>query len=360
MNNSKNILSLQPMKTNLLIVFAIIMLFTSCDNKPSRAEYAGEDLSDKSRIFRDTYDKTAYLMINETGKWSLYSGTSVESIDFSKPLLEGEGIRERLPLQVPDSVRSYFQLVTEHGKAILAEKHLPMKGGYNFRDLGGLRTTEGRYVKWGKILRSDDLSFLTESDLAYLSSLPLISVVDFRSEGEVSQSSDRLPETVTGHYAYSITPGNLGASIADLFSLTESKGDSLMQEINLMLVSDTANIKRYKEYFALLHDEKNVPLLFHCSAGKDRTGMAAALTLFALGVDEETIMSDYLASNIYLREKYREYTVKHPELTPLFVVKASYIQTGIEWIKKEYGTVEEYLDKVLDVDRDKLKRIYLY
>lgn len=336
------------------------MLLASCGNsgEVSRAEYAGEDISGVARIVRDKQSKAASLSIEVPGKWTLYAGPSVETIDFSRPLLEGDGAGT-FPLAVSDSVRSYFQLITEKGKAILAERHLPMTGGYNFRDLGGFKTTDGRYVKWGKIIRSDDLYHLTEADLTYLASLPLISVVDFRAEAEVSQAPDKLPATTTGHYPYSITPGNLTASM-DLSSLSSNKGDSVMMEINIMLVSDTASIKRYTDYFTLLQNEKDIPLLFHCSAGKDRTGMAAALTLFALGVDEETIMKDYLSSNVYLGDKYREYIAKYPALRSLFEVKSEYIQAGIEWVKKEYGTVENYLGKVLHVDTEKLKVMYLY
>lgn len=348
------------MKTNLLIILTVSMLFTSCGNseKASRAGYSGEDISGVVQIIRDKQTKAASLTIETSGKWTLYSGTSVETIDLSKPLLEGDG-SGTFTLSVPDSVRSYFQLVTDKGRAILAERHLPMTGGYNFRDLGGFKTTEGRYVKWGKIIRSDDLYHLTEADLTYLASLPLISVVDFRAESEVNLAPDKLPASTTGHYDYSISPGNLTSSM-DLSTLSSNKGDSVMMEINVLLVSDSANIKRYKDYFALLQNEKDVPLLFHCSAGKDRTGMAAALTLFALGVDEETIMNDYLSSNIYLGDKYREYIAKYPALRSLFEVKSEYIQAGIKWMKQEYGTVENYLKKVLNVDISKMKEMYLY
>lgn len=346
------------MKTNLLFL-VVAMLLTSCNNPQiSRATYSGEDISGKAQILRDKQSKAASLSIEIPGKWTLYAGSSVETIDFSHPLLEGNetGV---FPLAVSDSVRSYFQLVTEKGKAILAERHLPMTGGYNFRDLGGFKTTDGRYVKWGKILRSDDLYHLTGSDLNYLASLPLISVVDFRAESEVTLAPDTLPATTTGYYPYAITPGNLTAS-ADLSSLSSNRGDSVMMEINVMLVSDTVSIKRYRDYFALLQNEKDIPLLFHCSAGKDRTGMAAALTLFALGVDEETIMSDYLSSNVYLGDKYGEYVAKYPALKSLFEVRSEYIQAGIGWIKNEYGTVANYLEQVLLADTAKLKDMYLY
>lgn len=335
------------------------MAFTSysCSDKEVRAGYAGEDLSGIARITRDKQTKIATFTIDVPGKWKLYCGLSVEAIDFSKPVLTGKNAGT-YPLQVPDSVRSYFQLVTEKGKAILAERHLPMAGGFNFRDLGGFRTTEGRYVKWGKIIRSDDLYHLTVSDLRYLSSLPLTSIVDFRSEQEMNMAPDKHPETTTGYYPFPIAPGTL----SDVMNVPADadQGIHAMKAVNVMLVSDSLSKQRYKDYFALLQSEKDVPLLFHCSAGKDRTGMAAALTLFALGVDKETIMEDYLASNIYLEDKYSKYTHLYPALKPLFEVNAEYIRSGIQWIRNEHGTVENYLTKELDVDIDKLKEMYLY
>lgn len=348
------------MKTNLIIISIVTMLFTSCNNagQATRAEYSGEDLSGVARITRDKQTKAASFTIDADGDWKLYAGPEVDSIDFSKPILEGDG-KGTFSIPVSNTVRSYFQLVTDNGKAILAERHLPMTGGFNFRDLGGFKTTDGRYVKWGKIIRSDDLFHLTDADLTYLSSMPLISVVDFRSDSEVQQAPDKLPQSVTSYYPYSISPGNIAASV-DMSSLESLKGDTAMMQINEMLVSDSASIKRYRDYFALLQNEKNVPLLFHCSAGKDRTGMAAALTLFALGVDEETIMKDYLSSNEYLGDKYGEYIAKYPALKSLFEVRAEYIQAGLQWAKKEYGSMENYIEKVLHADTKKLKDLYLY
>lgn len=347
------------MKILLASIIPLTMSLISCGNPggANYAEYAGEDLSGVAQILRDKQTKATRLEIQVSGSWQLFSGSSVAAIDFSKPTLVGDE-PGTYPLEVSDSIRSYFQLVTDKGKAILAERHLPMTGGYNFRDLGGFRTTGGQYVKWGKIIRSDDLFHLTEADLHYLSSIPLISIVDFRAESEINQAPDKLPGTVTGHYPYCISPGNL-SSTKDITQAIH-KSAYIMADINVMLVSDTINIQRYKDYFALLQNEENMPLLFHCSAGKDRTGMAAALTLFALGVDEETIMADYLSSNAYLGEKYSEYTTKYPELKPLFEVKREYLQAGLQHIKSTHGSVEKYLEKELEVDLDKLRKMYLY
>ncbi|MDR2037455.1 MAG: tyrosine-protein phosphatase [Bacteroidales bacterium] len=323
-----------------------------------KAMYAGEDIS--ASIIRDKNTKAASLEIKSDGEWVLYAGKTVESISFSKPLLKGKdsGI---FPLDVPENERSYFQLVTGKGKAILAERHLPMTGGYNFRDLGGYKTKDGRFVKWGKIFRSDDLFHLTDDDLRYLSSIPVVSVVDFRSEAEIAQAPDKLPASSKG-YAYSINPGNLSTSAVapDLSSLDAASMQEIMKNINVSLVTDPVSIDHYKNFFALLQSEKDIPLLFHCSAGKDRTGMGAALVFFALGVDETTIFEDYLASNTYLGDKYAKFKEENPEMGALYEVRREYLQAGIDRIRQDHGTVETYLEKILNVDLEKFRKMYLY
>lgn len=345
------------MKKLALTIMIAGTILASC-NKEVTPGYEGEDLTKVAKITRDKETKEASFKIDIDGKWELYAGPDVEHIDFSAPLLQGEygGI---YALDVPDSVRSYFQLVTEKGRALLAENHLPMEGGYNFRDLGGIKTTDNRYIKWGKLIRSDDMHHLTDADLTYLASLPVTTVVDFRSNDEIKVAPDRLPSTVKASYAYSMTPGNL-SDFSTIFELLSTGVDTLMQQMNVELVTDTAAIKRYHDFFALLQNEENIPLLYHCSAGKDRTGMGTALILFALGVDEETILSNYLQSNVYLADKYAQYINEYPQLKPLFEVKREFIEAGINQIKADYGTVENYLRTVLEVDIEKFREMYLY
>ncbi len=349
------------MKAELFISLLIMgsILFTGCNSKhASKAGYEGEDISGIAEILRDKTTKKASLKIETDGQWQLFAGRQVETIDFSKPLLEGDG-SGKFPLNVPNTERSYFELVTDKGKAILAEKHLPMAGGYNFRDLGGYKTKDGRFVKWGKIFRSDDMPNLTKEDLEYLSSIPIVSVVDFRSEEEVKMAPDKLPSSTIKEYMYSITPGNLtaGNDIAEIASLNM---DSVMIAINQLLVTDSAAIQRYVDFFALLQDESKVPLLFHCTAGKDRTGMGAALILYALGVDEDIIMNDYLLSNRYLAEKYGKFIQTYPEMESLFTVHEDFLRAGLDKIKADHGSVDNYLEKVLKINLNQFKEMYLY
>ena len=333
------------------------LAIASCNKQVQKAEYSGENLTGKAEILRDKQTKAATIRIDVPGEWQVYAGPAVEAIDFSKPVASGN-IPGVFPIDVPVSTRSYFQLVTPVGKAILAERHLPMTGGYNFRDLGGYRTTDGRYVKWGKILRSDDLHKLTPEDIAYLGSLPLVSVVDFRSAEEMAEAPDKMPASAT-NYACSITPGNLMGAM-DSETLLPGHADSLMREMNRLLVTDSAAIAQYHKLFELLQNERGVPLMFHCSAGKDRTGMGAALILSALGVNEETILNDYLLSNTYLADKYSRYITESPDMEALFTVRREYLEAGLEQIRKDHGSVENYLRNVLDVDLEKMREMYLY
>jgi len=346
----------------MVVALLSILAATSCKKNEAKmsAEYSGKDISSEVSIIRAKNTKEASIQIYTKGLWKLYAGPSVDEINFSQPIAEGKD-SGTFPLNIPTDIRSYFVAETEEGKAILADKHLPMSGGYNFRDLGGYRTTDGKYVKWGKILRSDDLHKLTDEDLGYLSSIPLASIVDFRSEDEMKQAPDKDPKSLKQNYKYSISPGNLMAAIsADRHNITEMKADSLMMGMNELLVADSACIDQYRKFFELLQDDSKVPLMFHCSAGKDRTGMGAALVLFSLGVDEQTIMDDYLLSNKYLANKYAKYKAEYPAMTPLFEVKAAFLQAGIDRIKKDHGSVENYLTKVLNVDIKKMREKYLY
>lgn len=349
---------------NKLIIYMTIgtLAITSCVNKEtqSKPEYSGEDISKDVTIIRDKTTKAASIQIYTQGQWTLYSGPSVDEINLEEPIAKGIN-SGTFSLNVPDSVRSYFQIITESGRAILADRHLPMTQGYNFRDLGGYRTTDGKYVKWGKVFRSDDLHNLNSADLLYLSKIPVISIVDFRSEEEINLQPDSNPSSVKENYKYSISPGNLMDAVrTNLDKISAEEVDSLMMNMNELLVTDSSCTEQYKKFFALLQDEKSVPLLFHCTAGKDRTGMSAALFLSALGVDEATIMKDYLLSNVYLANKYAGFKADNPNLSALFEVKPEFLQAGLDKIKTDFGSIENYLVKVLNVDIQKLKDRYLY
>ncbi len=232
------------------------------------------------------------------------------------------------------------------------ERLLPLEGAYNVRDMGGYKTKEGKIVKWGKIFRSGDLDKLTDADLEYLNEIPIRTYVDFRDSLEIANAPDKKPTSLLHTFKLPINAGNM----IDLHNVSIARSDTLMEDINRLLVNQSQ--ATYKDFFRILADKSNIPLLFHCSAGKDRTGIAAALFLSALGVEREIIIQDYLLSADYLKDKYALEIKQYPQLAPLMTVKRSYIETAFDEIDKKYGGVENYLIRFLDVDLDQMKSIY--
>lgn len=232
-------------------------------------------------------------------------------------------------------------------------RELPVEGAYNVRDLGGYKGAGGKTVKWRTVVRSGDLNKLTDADLDYFASIPIVSYVDFRDSTEISNAPDRRPATLKHDFALSISAG----SVIEMKDVRSGNTEDLLVMGNRMFVRDFQ--PQFAEFFRILSDPSNTPLLFHCSAGKDRTGFAAAMFLSALGVDRETIIEDYMLSAELLRDKYAADVEKYPELAPLMTVHRHYIEGAFEVIDREYGGVENYLTQYLGVDLDLLRSLYL-
>ena len=216
---------------------------------------------------------------------------------------------------------------------------LPVEGVYKMRDLGGYPAAGHKHVKWKTFIRSGDLNKLTESDLAYLASLSIRTDIDFRSIQEKKVAADRIPATVTQYIPLSIEAGDMT--------------DMAHFNLNIQYAQDT-----YREFFRIVSEERNTPLLFHCSAGKDRTGIAAALLLGALGVDRKVIMEDYMLSAEYLKGKYDAIVQAHPEFAPLTTVRKEYLEAAFQTIDSDYQGLENFLRNQLGADIDRLRALY--
>ena len=241
---------------------------------------------------------------------------------------------------------------------------LPIEGAYNFRDLGGYTGTDGRRIKWRKLIRSGDFAELSETDLSYLSEIPLLSVVDFRSEKETELIRNRIPSSVRNVYHLPIDAGNLAPRFKEFMENPDmgaeeihSKTAALMEELYNELITTCSSA--YKSFFQILQQEET-PLLFHCTAGKDRTGVAAALVLSALGVERSVIYDDYLLTNSTLQGKYDYLKEQYGSIISFFSrVKTEFLESAFKGIEVQYGGVENYLTQVLDVDIEHLRALYL-
>ena len=233
------------------------------------------------------------------------------------------------------------------------QRLIPLAGAYNVRDLGGYAAAGGKRIAWGKVFRAGDLATLSHADLATLASIPIVSCIDFRTSQEVAAAPDLQPSTLRNEFALLIDPGNM----LRMINLEAGLGEKAMQDINCMLVDDFQD--EYAQFFAIMTTSANAPVLFHCSAGKDRTGYAAALFLAALGVHRQIIVQDYMLSAACLGNKYDAILHKYPNMAPALTVKPQYLDAALDRIDQHYGGMERYLTKNLKADVQALRENYL-
>jgi protein-tyrosine phosphatase len=239
----------------------------------------------------------------------------------------------------------------EPGDQIEALRVLPLEGLFNVRDLGGYAAGE-RQVKWGRLYRSGDLGGLSDQARRALEARRIRTIVDFRDESEREHSPDGDISTVKQNHPLPIDAGN----IIDLSAVGRGvDGETLMAKLYQAL-ADKAR-PQYRAFFSILAGEENAPLLFHCSAGKDRTGLGAALLLSALGVDREIILQDYLLSGTCLEGKYAEWLSANPHLEPVMSVRPGYLLAALSLIDRDLGGMEAYL-RDLGADIKTLRRLY--
>ena len=278
----------------------------------------------------------------------------------------------------PDNKRRLLFLLKSEGynSELVGEKILPFVGVHHFRDIGGYRTKDGRRVKWSTFYRSDKLSDLTEEDIEYFKALGIKTILDLRSKGEVLSSPDPYIEglkyiNISGMSELDNNNGNFDMiSIFNQNYLEHFDGKKfLMNGYRSAVFNNLA----YKELIDCMENEERMPILFHCTAGKDRTGFASALILLILGVPEETVIKDYLLSNEYRKSKNEEIiksikmisnNPKHFELLNMMLeVRREYIEASFKEIRDKYENIDKYLEVEYGLSKTKrreLKKRYLY
>lgn len=231
----------------------------------------------------------------------------------------------------------------------------------NFRDIGGYSATKGKMVKYDCIYRSGDLSRIDAKDLSLIENIGIKTVYDLRHTGEVEELPNDLPKSIKQvHipiYNADEQPGGLWRTISR-YNL-----DHYWEEFYVKTLIDD-NAKHYGELINTIVKRDNYPIVIHCTAGKDRTGIAIALILLAIGVPEDTVIADYTLSNngfprilAYAQDKFNKHPVAMSilnieaiDLYPFFLAKRRTISISLDHIKNKYGTYENYLIKAADVD----------
>ncbi len=254
-------------------------------------------------------------------------------------------------------------------------RKLPLDGAHNFRDLGGYPAADGQTVKWGMLYRSDALDALTEEDLVYVSRLGIRTFVDFRSTPERIEEPDRLPRgALEKPLPIEISMGPITGGSMDEIKQQVMSGEidlsDVLVDANRALVQDFAHV--YREFLSVLLEGGEEAVLFHCTAGKDRAGFAAALILRILGVSQETVIEDYLKTNIYVADEVERtllmirfasfFQADLENIRPILGVEERYISAAFDAIDSEWGSFDRYVSKGLGIGPEdvlKLRSIYL-
>ena len=227
-------------------------------------------------------------------------------------------------------------------------RSLNLAGTTNFRDLGGYAGHGGRQLRWRRIFRSDHLAALTPGDVATLSSLGLARVCDFRGADERALQVCAMPGVAV--YSLPIDP-----TIVQGMQDMKDAGQPLTTEGTVRLMEHTYqsfvhdNSGRFAELFAHLL-ENDDPLVFHCTAGKDRTGFAAAMVLLSLGVQRPVVMQDYLLTNQLYRMPDPSASAAPPEVRQvLWRVQEEFLNASLNAVDADFGGVPRYLEHSLGV-----------
>lgn len=284
-------------------------------------------------------------IIRENGHDYLLCENEVTVYFQGNEVAKGKG---KLDLGCYDTIQPIFEV---NGHPI-SRRHIPECGVTNLRDMGGVPTENGKHIAYHHFYRGAALLPRQDEHKMYLNQLGLKMIVDFRSEVEVEGHEDYVPE---------------GCEYSRYSGLKMMDNPQNQGNFDFSYLVQTGNIYQLKQYMvdmyetmaidnpafkALIDDVKEgkTPLYFHCTAGKDRTGVGGALILFCLGVSEEEVYKEYMLSNVYRKEinewlldkvdqNYRE------ETKPLYYVQEDYLKKTLDEIKRIYGTMDAYFEK---------------
>lgn len=255
-------------------------------------------------------------------------------------------------------------------------KVIKLESTFNTRDLSYYKTSDGKSIKENRLIRSGHLHTINENDIKTLKEHNVKIVIDFRSELEFVNRADVRIDGVTylnfpalPKKELASTGKNTDSNLLDLVSEEKGGKKMLLSTYRNLFLTEEGTLA-YKNFFKVVTENKEGAILWHCSQGKDRAGMAAFLLEYALGLSMEDMIEDYLYTNvamekvivrltpIVLKQSNNNHSLL-PHLRDVFTAQMDYLNAAIQTINETYGSIENYLINTLEVDIEKLKENYL-
>ena len=295
-----------------------------------------------------------------------------------RKLIKVDVMDNSIKIPITDKQRKYVFVQPSVGDGRwVADRVLPLERGRNFRDLGGYRTESGQYTRWGVLYRSGTMAHLTDNDIEYLRNLDIAVVCDFRNNEE--REGDPTPWSSLGddvnylRWNYSFDSEKNWGDTRQWMNLDSEMNKD--QAVRFMLESYGEAPFRFSDYYKGMFEnllEGNMPFIFHCTAGKDRTGLAAGLILLALGVPRETVFEDYKLSDLIVDYEAEIFAEAEDGSNPtsgaiarmapetrnaLFRSDPMYLERSLDSIESRYGSIPTYLEEVMGLDGKRINRL---
>lgn len=264
--------------------------------------------------------------------------------------------------------RKYFRLTfNDKYTQVIGARYAAMDSIQNLRDMGGYFTPDGKMTRWGKVFRSGRVGNISDADSDRLDNLGVKTIIDLRTYNEVNAVPIRYTKANIIHIPIKV--GKLSEASLLIQEKRMRKGDALvfMQDEYLQFITD--NSDQYAKILEQFQNKDNYPILVSGAYGKDRTGFLAAMLLASLGMSQETITDDYMASNGCININQLAYlaqeldTDAQESMTVFLTANEELMNLVFHKIRKDYGSTDKYLSKGLHLSekkREKLKDILLY
>lgn len=266
--------------------------------------------------------------------------------------------------------RPYFLVEREGEKRIIGARRLALQGAYNFRDLGGIQTSDGKTIRWGQVFRGDTLTRLTPADYVRLNAIGIGLVCDLRTREErktdPTEWQGGSPLFVLAPVSENDKGDSRNNTLMDALrsgKMSEEDGKNVFEQFYIRMVFDSAS-----KFGVVLRaiETSDRPSMFHCTGGRDRTGITAAMLLHMLGVPRETILADFVLSTRYLNERAapapapaNEAEARQARLfAEVIRLQPRYIEAVFKAIDERYGSFDAYRRDALhftDADVSALK-----
>ena len=348
------------MHKNLLNGLALTMLLTACGGATPHITVVCEENNVGNSIVK--WETKPAI----EGYVKVFASTNPDDIPEIRPVATANIADQWATVVTKDPAKRHYYtlLFNDKYRVRVATRNVNVPNVQNFRDLGGYPVyARHKQVRWGMLYRSAQIDLAQPATRDKLNNLGIRTLIDLRDTSEYSRTaSDTLPgQPRVVHIP--IHAGNLADILTgiDRESIQSDTVYRIVERINRHIVAVHAS--DFRRMFDTLLDEDNYPAVVHCTTGKGRTGIASALILSALGVNEEDIMDDYSLSNRYFdipaatSYAYDLPTRSQEAITTVYSAREGFLNAAKDEIERTYGSVDDYLRRAVGLEKEELKQL---